>query len=155
MSTKAKRTSLMAIKPRIKARNKLGNREIVIGGEQYDSQAEATRHAQLKLLERAGQIYDLERQKKYELIPAYFEDVPTGGFYSRGARKGQPRYKRVCIERGVDYIADFAYTTKDGATVVEDVKGYRDPASAPYAKYVIKRKIMLHKYGIKIKEVRI
>lgn len=61
----------------------------------------------------------------------------------------------MCIERGVGYIADFAYKTRDGATVVEDVKGYRDPSSAPYAKYVIKRKLMLWKYGIKIKEVRI
>lgn len=136
-------------------RNKLGNREVVIGGEKYDSRAEATRHGQLKLLERAGQIYDLERQKKYELIPAYFEDVPTGGFYSRGARKGQPRCKRVCIERGVDYIADFVYKTKDGKTVVEDIKGYRDTSSAPYAKFVIKRKLMLYKYGIKIKEVKV
>lgn len=47
---------------------------------------------------------------------------------------------------------DFVYT-QDGETVVEDVKGYRDPASAGYAKYVIKRKLMLYRYGIRVREV--
>lgn len=41
----------------------------------------------------------------------------------------------------------------DGKTVVEDVKGYRDPSSAAYAKFVIKRKLMLERYGIQIQEV--
>ena len=41
----------------------------------------------------------------------------------------------------------------DGETVVEDVKGYRDPSSAAYAKFVIKRKLMLERYGIRVKEV--
>lgn len=42
---------------------------------------------------------------------------------------------------------------QDGRLVVEDVKGYRDPQSAGYAKFVIKRKLMLERYGIKVKEV--
>lgn len=136
-------------------RNKLGNREIVVGGEHYDSKAEAKRHGQLKLLERAGEIHDIERQVVYELIPSYYEVVPTGEIYKNGAKKGQPKVKRVCVEQGVKYIADFVYKTKDGKTVVEDIKGYRNTSSAPYAKFVIKRKLMLHKYGIKIKEVKV
>ena len=137
------------------AKNKLGNRAVVIGGEKYDSKAEATRHAQLKLLERAGEIHDIERQVVYELIPSYYEVVPTGEIYKNGANKGQPKVKRVCVEQGVKYIADFVYKTKDGKTVVEDIKGYRDTSSAPYAKFVIKRKLMLYKYGIKVKEVKV
>ena len=42
---------------------------------------------------------------------------------------------------------------KNGKIVVEDVKGYRDPSSAGYAKFVLKRKLMLYVHGIIIKEV--
>ena len=42
---------------------------------------------------------------------------------------------------------------KDGETVVEDSKGYRNPSSAPYAKFVLKRKLMLWIHGIRITEV--
>ena len=52
----------------------------------------------------------------------------------------------------VVYIADFVYQ-KDGQTVVEDVKGFRDPSSATYAKFVLKRKMMLWIHGIRIKEI--
>lgn len=49
-------------------------------------------------------------------------------------------------ERSCKYIADFVYRQK-GETVVEDAKGYRDPV------YRIKRKLMLHVHGIRIREV--
>ena len=49
-------------------------------------------------------------------------------------------------ERAVSYIADFVYT-EDGKTVVEDVKGVRTPV------YKIKKKLMLWRHGIKIREV--
>lgn len=136
-------------------KNKLGNKRIVVDGAAFDSHAEATRYGQLRLLEKAGQITDLERQKVYELIPAAYEIVPTGEIYRRGAKKGEPKVKRVCVELGVNYIADFVYKDRAGNTVVEDVKGYRDPSSAPYAKFVIKRKLMLWRYGIKVKEVKV
>ena len=55
---------------------------------------------ELKLLERAGEISNLQRQVKYDLIP----------------KRGK--------ERSVTYIADFVYQEK-GNTVVEDVKGVR------------------------------
>ena len=41
-----------------------------LDGLTFDSQKEARRYAELKLLERAGQIHSLRRQVKYELIPA-------------------------------------------------------------------------------------
>lgn len=50
-------------------------------------------------------------------------------------------------ERAVNYFADFVYK-QDGKTVVEDCKGMCT------TEYIIKRKLMLHVHGIKIKEVR-
>ena len=69
-------------------------------GITHDSIKEANRWCELKLLERAGKIYDLKRQVKYLLIP------------------------KQDGERAVEYIADFVYT-EDGNFVVEDVKGKR------------------------------
>jgi hypothetical protein len=39
------------------------------------------------------------------------------------------------------------YTTEDGLQVVEDTKGVRTK------EYIIKRKLMLYKYGIRVREV--
>lgn len=142
------------MKKRTYIRNKLGNKKVTVDGIEFDSRAEARRYSELKLLEKAGEIHDLERQKMFELIPAAYEYIPTGEIFARGARKGQPKTKRTTLEKPVVYIADFAYKTKDGKEVVEDVKGYRDPSSAPYAKFVIKRKLMLWRYGIRVVEVK-
>ena len=51
-------------------------------------------------------------------------------------------------ERAAHYIADFVYE-EDGRVVVEDTKGFSTPD------YVLKRKLMLKVFGIKVKEVRI
>lgn len=135
-----------------KSNTKLNNRTIVIDGIEFDSKKEGNRYCELKLLQRAGVISNLELQKRYELIPAQYETVETGEYYKVGAKKGQPKTKQVCIEQSVVYIADFVYQ-KDGQTVVEDVKGFRDPSSATYAKFVLKRKMMLWIHGIRIKEI--
>lgn len=131
---------------------KYHNRKITIDGITFDSIKEAQRFDELRLLERAGAISDLQRQVKFQLIPAQYEDRATGEYYKVGDKKGLPKLKTVCLEQSVDYIADFVYR-ENGKKVVEDVKGYRDPSSAGYAKFVLKRKMMLWFYGIKIKEV--
>jgi hypothetical protein len=133
-------------------KNKLNNQKIVIDGIEFDSKKEGNRYCELKLLQRAGKISNLELQKSFELIPAQYETIETGEYYKVGAKKGQPKTKQVCVEQTVDYFADFVYK-ENGQTVVEDVKGYRDPSSAPYAKFVLKRKMMLYFHGIKIREV--
>lgn len=135
-----------------KGNTKLNNQSITIDGIEFDSKKEGHRYCELKLLQRTGQISDLELQKRYELIPAQYETVETGEYYKVGAKKGQPKTKRVCIEQSVVYIADFVYQ-ENGQTVVEDVKGFRDTSSATYAKFVLKRKMMLWIHGIRIKEV--
>lgn len=48
-------------------------------------------------------------------------------------------------ERPITYIADFTYQ-QDGKLVVEDAKGMRTPY------YIMKRKLMLFRHGIKIRE---
>jgi hypothetical protein len=125
---------------------KHGNRKTVVDGIEFDSAKEARRYTELKLMERAGKISDLKLQEEYELIPAQYETVERYG------KKGQ-RLKdgKRCIEKSCIYKADFVYM-RGGQLVVEDVKGYRDPASAAYAKFVIKRKLMLWRYGIRVIE---
>lgn len=135
-----------------KNNSKLNNRSIVIDGIEFDSKKEGNRYCELNILRKTGVISNLELQKRYELIPAQYETVETGEYYKVGAKKGQPKTKKVCIEQSVVYIADFVYQ-KDGQTVVEDVKGFRDPSSATYAKFVLKRKMMLWIHGIRIKEI--
>ena len=127
--------------------NKLGNTKVTIDGIEFDSKKEANRYWELLLLQRGGVISDLQLQKEFELIPAQHET------YERYGKKGQRLQDgKRCIEKSCVYKADFCYV-QNGELVVEDVKGYRDPASAAYAKFVIKRKLMLWRYGIKVIEV--
>ena len=109
-------------------------------GITHDSIKEANRWCELKLLEREGKIYDLQRQVKFTLIPAQYE-------YKYNDRKKQ-WLKGKCIERECSYIADFVYEDyESGDTVVEDVKGKRTK------EYIIKRKLMLSVHKIQITEI--
>ena len=100
------------------------------------SQREANRWVELNLLQRGGDIKNLQRQVKFVLIPAQYE-APVGR-----KKKGK------LIERECSYVADFVYDdVKTGKTVVEDSKGVRTKD------YVIKRKLMLYVHNIRIKEV--
>ena len=127
-------------------KNKYGNRKIEYNGETFDSTKEYRRYTELLLLERAGAIQELQRQVPFELIPAYYEEIYTGEYYQRGPQKGEPKRKRVCVEKAVTYYADFVYY-ESGVKVVEDTKGFKTP------EYILKRKLMLHVHGIRIKEL--
>jgi len=127
-------------------KSKFRNKKVTYNGQTFDSKREAKRHQELLLLERAGVISDLRTQVAFELLPAFFEEVPTGEFYKRGPKKGQPKMKKVCVEQSVKYVADFVYYEND-KRIVEDAKGFRTDD------YIIKRKLMLHVHGIRIKEV--
>lgn len=128
----------------MRKRNKYGSRKVMRDGLVFDSMAEYRRWRELLLLERAGKIQDLQRQVPYELIPAQYEEIPTGEYYVRGERKGQEKVKRVCVEQSVVYVADFVYT-EDGRQIVEDTKGFETKD------FIIKRKLMLWVHGIKLK----
>lgn len=103
----------------------------------FDSRKEASRFRELQLMQKAGKITGLTRQVKYELLPAQ-RGPDTAG--PRGGTKRGP-----VIERPVYYVADFVYD-EGGRTIVEDCKGFRTPD------YIIKRKLMLSVYGIRIRE---
>ena len=118
---------------------KYGNAKIEIDGHIFDSRKEASRYIDLSLLQKAGEISDLQMQVKYVLIPAQREPDSFGS--KGGIRKGK------LIEKECSYIADFVYKDKAGKTVVEDVKGFRTK------EYMIKRKLMLFFREIRIREI--
>lgn len=106
---------------------KYRNKKTTLDGIEFDSKREAARYSQLRLLERAGQIRDLSLQPKFTLVDSQ--------------RRADGK-----AERPVVYIADFMYFEGD-ACVVEDAKGMKTP------EYIIKRKLMLSRHGITVKEV--
>ena len=120
--------------------SKYRNKKVEINGIVYDSKKEARRHQELLLLEQAGEIEDLQRQVKFVLIPTQREPDTIGP--KGGMHKGK------VIEKECAYIADFTYLdVTTGESVVEDTKGFRT------TDYKIKRKMMLHVHGIRIREI--
>lgn len=121
---------------------KYHNKKTTVDGITFDSRREADRYSELKLLLRSGRIRNLQMQVPYELIPAQREP-PTL------TERGMERQGKV-IERSVVYKADFVYSERTGQIwrpVVEDAKGVRTK------EYIIKRKLMLWRHGIRIREV--
>jgi hypothetical protein len=109
---------LQTLRP--EARTKYHNRRTRVDGIEFASQREAKRYMELKLLERAGAIRSLVLQERF---PLRVNGVKVG-----------------------EYVADFSYE-RDGARIVEDVKGYRT------REYRLKRRLMKALYGIEIVEV--
>ena len=122
----------------------------------YDSKKEAKRAAELRLMEQAGEISDLREQVEYKLLPAVYEREDGSYFRTDLNTKKEAEKAAGCklklVERGVSYVSDFTYQ-KDGHTVVEDAKGYKNTSAAVYRVFVIKRKLLLGKYGIRVVEV--
>lgn len=113
----------------------------------YDSIHEYRRGQQLMLMQRAGEISNLRRQVSYELIPAQREKSTR--VYKKGPKKGQLVPGKV-IEKATEYVADYVYTdNKTGDTIVEDTKSKPTRTKD----YVIKRKLMLWRYGIRVQEI--
>lgn len=107
-------------------KSKYHAQKTVLDGIKFDSKKEANRYAELKLLERAGKIRDLQRQVRVELVPPFNCD---GKHF-----------------RGIYYVVDFTYTDSDGSDVWEDVKGMKTPV------YLLKRKLVAYRYQKIIKE---
>jgi hypothetical protein len=98
-----------------------------IDGIRFASKKEAARYGQLKMLEKAGEIYGLELQPRF---PLYVCKRQNGELH------------KVC-----DYVADFRYRQGPrGILVIEDVKGMRTPT------YRLKRKMVEAQYGFEIME---
>lgn len=121
---------------------KYKNLKVNLGNITFDSKKESRRWQELCLLQRAGQITDLQRQVKFVLIPTQYEKFPR---YSTKTGKRLKDGIRT-LEQELSYVADFVYM-QDGKQVVEDTKGVKTKD------YIIKRKLMLERHGIRIKEV--
>lgn len=104
--------------------SKYRNVRISLDGFMFDSKLEAKRYSELKTMERAGILTDLEVHKK---IPLVIDGV------------------KVCT-----YIADFRYFDRQkSAWIVEDVKS--KPTRT--ALYSLKKKLVKAITGIEIQEV--
>lgn len=99
--------------------NKYHARKVKLDGITFDSQAEADRYRELRLLADQGYI------QRLRVHPTYLLQEP---FQHNG--------KRI---QAIHYEADFEYWD-GGVWVVEDVKGYET------AVFKIKRKLFLRKY---------
>lgn len=103
-------------------RSKYNAKKVTIDGITFDSKKEAARYQELKLMERAGLIKDLELQPEYELIAAY--------------RRQDGKHIQA-----IRYRADFRYLDlRTSKRIVEDVKGMKTQV------YLIKKKLLLWRY---------
>ncbi|HJJ14164.1 MAG TPA: DUF1064 domain-containing protein [Clostridiaceae bacterium] len=82
--------------------NKYRNKKVIVDEKEFDSKREGNRYKELKLLERAGEIKDLELQPRFLLQDSFKKNGRTF--------------------RKIEYVADFKYI-ENGKTIVEDVKG--------------------------------
>jgi hypothetical protein len=103
-----------------KKANKYGAKRIEVDGEWFDSKREAELYHQFKMLERAGQITDLQRQPRFILA---VNDVEI-----------------------TKYKADFEYTEK-GQRHVIDVKS---EATAKRRDFHLVRRLMRACHGIEV-----
>jgi hypothetical protein len=108
---------------------KYKNIKVVIDGIKFDSKKEARRYSDLKLLERAGEISELELQPEFY----FFIDGKPLKHKEKGARR-------------IKYIADFRYT-KEGETIVEDVKS---PATAKDSLFRLKKALFETIYDMEL-----
>lgn len=115
---------------RRKSAPKYKNTTVVSNGMKFDSSKEAARYRHLALLQQAGDIQDLQCQVSFDLVPK---------------QKNADGKTEICVR----YVADFVYTER-GARVVEDVKS---EMTRKLPVYVLKRKLMLERHGITIREV--
>lgn len=80
------------------------NRKVEAGGYVFDSRLEARRWQQLRLMEQAGAIRNLQVKPSFMLQPGY-------------------RDADGKAQRAVTWTPDFTYQDGDGGWVAEDVKG--------------------------------
>jgi hypothetical protein len=102
--------------------NKYHARKIIINGQKYDSQKEAKRGEELKMLQNSGHISGLKFQVPFVLQDAFRHDGKT--------------------ERAIIYVADAVYF-EEGKYVVEDTKS---SMTRKLPVFQMKRKMLLKRY---------
>ena len=118
-------------------KRKYGNRKIVCDGIKFDSEHEAARFGELKVLRAMGRIRDLRLQANFTLVEGYT------------TIEGE-RIKPMV------YRADFTYeraTEPDCNGTVHWLREVEDAKGMKTKDYMLKKKLMQDKYGITIREV--
>ena len=109
--------------------SKYGAKPQIVDNVRFASQKEARRYSELKLLQAAGEIRELELQPAFPIYAAN-------------------RFSQQPLELICTYKADFRYRSGPrGLLVIEDVKGMKTPV------YRLKKKFVEAQYGIQITEV--
>lgn len=105
--------------------NKYGNKKVVIDGIEFMSRKEGNRYRELKLLQRAKVIENLQLQPRFELQPSF--------------KKNGKTYRKI------EYVGDFMYK-ENGHVIVEDTKGMETDV------FKLKHKMFEYKYpGLELK----
>lgn len=130
----SERMTVAEYKAKKPGKSKYRNKPVVVDGVRIDSKREARRWGELQMLERAGDIRELERQVPIELAPPVrFE----------GEKREKPALR---------IVVDFRYVDcRLNRRIVEDVK------STPTAKkeaFRIKRHLLKSVHGIDVRIVR-
>ena len=116
------------------ARSKYGARRTTVDGIVFDSTKESRRYGELKILQVAGKIADLELQPIFAIV------------VQEAWRVGPPLPGRVVGH----YTADFRYIDNDtGEVVIEDVKS---PGTRT-TDYRLRKRLIEAIHGITIREV--
>jgi len=110
--------------------NKMRNIRTEIDGIKFQSKKEGKRYQELKLLERAGEISDLNPRPNSYIVMDKKYNVNTN--------------------RHITYKPDFEYN-KDGRHITEDVKGRK--AGTQYRLFLLKKYLMKKIYNIDVIEV--
>ena len=99
--------------------NKYHNQKTKIDRFVFDSAKEGKRYRELALLEKAGEIKNLQLQPRFLLQESF--------------RKNGKTFRKI------EYVADFQYE-ENGKTIVEDVKGMKTDV------FKIKQKLFEYKF---------
>lgn len=121
----------------VKKRSKYGNRKVVRDGIKFDSEREAARFSELKVLRAMGKIRNLRLQANFTLVEGY--KTIEG--------------KRI---KPMAYRADFVYeraTEPDRNGTVYWLREVEDAKGTKTKDYLLKKKLMQEKYNITIREV--
>lgn len=112
---------------RLPSGHKYQAKRVTVYGIDFPSKAEGRRYIDLILMKEGGLITsEIETQVSFDIKIL-----------------GHDGQEHVLFR----YVADFRYATKDGESIVEDVKGMHTKT------YLMKRKAMLMQHGIRIHEV--
>lgn len=122
--------------------SRYNNTKIESEDGKFDSKKEYQRWLFLKEAEKSGIISNLQKQVKFELIPAVTEEYVKH-------LKTKDKIETRTLQLAITWTADFVYE-KDGEMVVEDIKPSKSLLSD---RFVIKEKLFFWKYRKKIRIV--